>query len=106
MGKKALTDENFDAELAACKTPYMVEFFATWCPHCQRMAPVIDELAEELDGKVQIFQADVDIATQKTDAFNVLSTPTMVLFKNNRQVQQFTGEKDKQILKDALLALL
>ena len=106
MSKKALTDENFDAELAACPTPYMVEFFATWCPHCQRMAPVIEELAKELDGKVAIFTADVDIAVKKTDAFNVLSTPTMVFFKNNKPVQQLTGEKAKQVVKDALLALL
>ena len=106
MGKRVLTDDNFDAELAACQTPYMVEFFATWCGHCKRMAPVIDELAAEFDGKITIFLADVDAAVKKTDVFNVCATPTMILFKNGRQIQTFTGEKDKEILKTALLALL
>ena len=106
MGKKILTDDNFDAEIAACKTPYMVEFFATWCGHCTKMAPVIEELAKELKGKVAVFTADVDVAVKKTDAFNILSTPTILLFKNGKSVKEFVGEKDKAALKNALLSLL
>ncbi|MDR0292043.1 MAG: thioredoxin [Elusimicrobium sp.] len=106
MGKKVLTDENFDAETAACKTPYMVEFFAVWCGHCKNMAPVIEELANELKGKVSVFTADVDVAIKKADAFNISSTPTMLLFKSGSSVQEFVGEKDKAFLKNALLSLL
>ena len=106
MSKKMVTDENFDAELAACKTPYMVEFFATWCGHCKRMAPIIEELAAEFDGKVMFFLADVDAAMKKTEAFNVMATPTMVFFKNGQKMQQLAGEKEKTVLQTALNALL
>ena len=106
MNEKILTDENFDAELAACKTPYVVEFFATWCGHCKKMAPIIDELANEFNGKVAIFKADVDVATKKTDAYNIMATPTIFLFKDGKSVQQFTGEKEKEILKTAIQSLL
>ena len=106
MKEHALTDSNFDKETTACKTPYMVEFFATWCGHCQHMAPVIKEVAKEMDGRVKVFIADVDEAPKTTSDFNVSGTPTMILFKNNKTVKEIVGERAKEDLIEALEALL
>ncbi|MGB2579610.1 thioredoxin 1 [Elusimicrobium simillimum] len=106
MSEHILTDETFDTEIAAATTPFMVEFFATWCGHCKRMAPIIKEVSAELEGKVKIFIADVDVATKKTTDFGVSATPTMVLFKDGKPVKEIVGERSKEDLIKELEALL
>ncbi|ACC98569.1 Thioredoxin domain [Elusimicrobium minutum Pei191] len=100
--KKTLNDENFKQVTSTHEKPFMVEFFATWCPHCQRMAPIIDELAVDFEGKADIFVIDVDIAEKTIAEFKVSGTPTIVFFKENKPFKELVGEKPKQILVEIL----
>jgi len=101
-----LTDDNFDAKIKAEKKPFAVEFFATWCPHCQRMMPVVKEAAAELDGKAEFFLADVDKTPEKTSEYDVSGTPTFFFFKDGKKVGEAVGEMSKEALKQHLEKLL
>lgn len=84
----------------------MVEFFATWCPHCQRMAPVIDQIKELLAGKVDIYQLDVDKYSELADAEKVNSTPTFIIYRNGQPVWRESGEMDGQALLDKIQSFI
>ena len=98
-----ISDSNFN-EVENCKEPKFVEYFATWCPHCQRMAPVISKLAEEYNGKVKFFLVDVDEAPDSTDAAGVTGTPTMFFFAKDaaEHSERLVGEKSPEELKTEL----
>ncbi|MDR1684372.1 MAG: thioredoxin family protein [Elusimicrobiota bacterium] len=103
--EELISDENYN-KVQAHKGPAFVEFFATWCPHCQRMAPIISELAAEYDGKIKFFLVDVDKAPEACDKNNISGTPTMLLRKDGKKQGEIVGERPKEELKEALDALL
>lgn len=93
---KILTDQNFSAKT---KTGIvLVDFWASWCMPCKLMAPVLNELAEETDGKVTIAKLNVDEAKATASKFKIRSIPTMVLFKNGMEIHRFVGVKTKDYL--------
>jgi thioredoxin 1 len=93
---RILTDQNF---VAKTKTgTVLVDFWASWCMPCKLMVPVMNELAEETDGKVTIAKLNVDEAKVTASKFNVRSIPTMILFKNGKEVHRFVGVKSKDYL--------
>lgn len=80
-------------EQAITSTPVtLVEFFASWCPHCQRMMPVVAQVKQNLDGKVDVYQFDVDKNQELTDAENVESYPTFIVYKDGKEVWRSSGE--------------
>jgi thioredoxin 1 len=101
-----VTDENFKKEVLQHKEPVMAEFFAVWCPHCQRMKPIIEELAKEYAGKVKICAVDVERSAKASSDFGIEGTPTMFFFKNQKREQKLIGEQSIQNLRDALDALI
>lgn len=76
----------------------LVEFYATWCPHCQRMMPVVEEIRELLDGSVDIYQLDIDQNSELADIERVNSTPTFIIYKDGSPVWRESGEMDGQFL--------
>lgn len=80
----------------------LVEFYATWCPHCRRMMPVIEEIKELLVDKVDVYQFDIDENQEIADFENVSSTPTFIIYKNGKQAWRESGELDGQFLLDKL----
>lgn len=80
----------------------LVEFYATWCPHCRRMMPVIEEIKELLADKVDVYQFDIDENQEIADFENVRSTPTFIIYKNGKQAWRESGELDGQFLLDKL----
>jgi thioredoxin 1 len=93
---KILTDQNF---LAKTKTGIvLVDFWASWCMPCKLMVPVLNELAEETNGKVTIAKLNVDEAKMTASKFKVRSIPTLILFKNGKEVHRFVGVKSKDYL--------
>ena len=70
----------------------LIEFYATWCPHCRRMMPVVDELRELLNGQVPIFQFDIDEHPAEADEAGATSVPTFIIYKNGREVWRDKGE--------------
>ena len=78
-----------------------MDFFGTWCPPCKLLAPIIEELAEELPGKVKVGKLDIDQAQEIAAKYNVMSAPTMILFKNGREEKRIVGLRSKaDILKE------
>lgn len=103
MSKAAAVDDStFEQVVLKAEKPVMVDFWATWCKPCQMIAPVIDELAEEYDGKIDFVKVDVD-SNQKTAAsYNVRSIPTLLVFKGGEPVSHFVGIRPKAELKKSL----
>lgn len=76
----------------------LVEFYASWCPHCQRMMPVVAQIKELLQGKVNIYQFDIDKNAELADAEGAESVPTFIIYKNGQEQWRQSGEMDGQVL--------
>lgn len=76
----------------------LVEFYASWCPHCQRMMPLVAEIKQLLAGKADVHQFDVDKNPELTDAERVESYPTFIIYKNGKEMWRQSGEMDPQVL--------
>lgn len=75
----------------------MVEFYATWCPHCQRMMPIVEQIRELMEGEVKIYQLDIDKNQEVADE-GVESTPTFMLYRDNELVWKQAGEVEGEVL--------
>ena len=95
-----LTDSNFEETLLSSSTPGLVDYWAEWCGPCKMVAPVLEELAEELEGKITIGKIDVDSNRDSAAKQNVMSIPTLILFKDGNPVDQRVGALTKNQLKD------
>ena len=95
-----LTDSNFEETLLSSSTPVLVDYWAEWCGPCKMVAPVLEELAEELEGKITIGKIDVDSNRDSAAKQNVMSIPTLILFKDGNPVDQRVGALTKNQLKD------
>ncbi len=80
----------------------LVEFYASWCPHCKRMEPVIEQLKELLSDNVNIFQLDIDLNKELSDIERITSTPTFIIYHNGQPVWRESGEMDGQYLLDKI----
>lgn len=98
----AFTDSNFENEVLNSDVPVLVDFYADWCGPCKMMAPVVDELAKELDGKFKIGKLNVDESGATAQKYKVMSIPTMLIIKNGEVVDQIVGAVPKQQLQNKL----
>ena len=80
----------------------LVEFYASWCPHCQRMMPIVADVKKRMEGKVEVFQYDVDKYPTLTDENNVESYPTFIIYRDGREVWRNAGEMPEADLIDAI----
>lgn len=99
--EQIFTDQNFEEEVLKSKLPVLVDFFAVWCGPCQMLGPVIEELAKEGEGKIKVGKLNVDEAPVIAEKYNVMSVPTMILFKDGIAVKTLQGFMGKEeILKE------
>jgi thioredoxin 1 len=94
-----LTEGNFSQEVLKSTTPVVVDFWAEWCGPCKMIAPVLDELATEYDGKVKIGKVNIDEYQQLAITYGINSIPTLLFFKNGQVADQVVGMRSKRDLK-------
>ena len=99
------TDENFNEEVLSSNIPVLVDFYADWCGPCKMLAPVIETLAGELEGKVKIGKLNVDTASETAQKYGIMSIPTLLYFKNGEVVNKTVGVVSKTEIEQILNSL-
>ncbi|MGE5694485.1 MAG: thioredoxin [Candidatus Sericytochromatia bacterium] len=94
----AVTDDSFAEEVLANERPVLVDFWATWCSPCRMVAPVLEEIAAEKAGALTVAKIDIDANPDTARDFQVISIPTMILFKGGEPVRRIVGAKSKAAL--------
>ena len=102
MAEINLTNEIFDREVLQSDIPVLVDFWATWCGPCRMVAPIVEEIADEYDGKVKVCKVNVDDAEDLAERFGIASIPTLLVFKNGTCTDTHVGFASK----DQLVSML
>jgi thioredoxin 1 len=97
MGAKTfdVNQAEWESEVLGSDTPVLVDFWAEWCGPCKMIAPIVDEIAEEYEGKVRVAKVDADANQQVLQQYGIMGIPTLILFKNGEAVERITGFKPK-----------
>ncbi len=106
MADVTFTDQNFKEQVLDSKLPVVVDFWAPWCGPCKMVSPTIDELAKEYEGKMVVGKMNVDENQQISGQFNVMSIPTVMVFKNGQPVKSIIGAQGKESYKKAFEEVL
>lgn len=101
-----LTDANFNEEVQGSDEPVLVDFWAEWCGPCKTIAPILEEIASEQAGKVRIAKLNVDDAPATAQQFQVMSIPTLILFKDGEMQKRVVGARGKGQLLEEIAAFL
>jgi thioredoxin 1 len=101
-----VTDQNFEATVAASTQLVLVDFWATWCAPCKMLRPVVEQLASEYEGRVVVAELDVDANPVTASKFSVLSIPSLILFRAGKPAERIVGYKPKAYLKQKIDAVL
>jgi thioredoxin 1 len=97
-----VTDDTFESEVVSSDIPVLVDFWADWCAPCKMIAPIVEDLAGEYDGKVKFAKMDVDANPTVPGSFGIRSIPTLLIFKGGSPVGQVVGAVPKTVLKSRL----
>lgn len=95
MAVTSVTNKNFDNEVLKSDLPVLVDFWAEWCGPCKMISPIVDEIAEELKGQIKVAKVNVDDAQDLAGKYQIMSIPTLLLFKSGEPVEQIVGAASK-----------
>jgi thioredoxin 1 len=96
------TVDNFDTEVLGSKTPVLVDFWAEWCGPCKMIAPIVEQLADEYDGKLRVAKLDADAHGEVLMNYGIMGIPTLILFKDGEAVARAVGYMPKERLVNQL----
>ena len=99
---RTFTDTNFDETVIQSSTPVLVDFWAEWCAPCRRLAPTVEALAVELDGRLTVGKLNVDENPSTAERFSIRGIPTLLIFKGGEIVDSVVGLADKQQVKSLI----
>ena len=99
---KQVSDDTFENEVLNSPMPVLIDFFATWCPPCRMMAPVIDEVARDYAGKLKVVKVDVEDAQETAASFGITAMPTFVILRDGQETYRRVGAAPKGSLVDEL----
>lgn len=95
-----LTSDDFDKAIASNGQPVLVDFWAPWCGPCKMMEPILDDFAADQDGRVQVAKVNVDDAPELAARFQIRSIPTIIIFKEGKEVDRLSGAVGKAVLEE------
>ena len=98
MSEIVLTNQNFEEEVTQSDIPVLVDFWAVWCGPCKMLAPIVEEIAREFEGKVKVGKVNVDDEPALAARFGISCIPTLILFKNGQQAAVSVGVSPKEEL--------
>lgn len=99
---KAVTDNSFDGDVLKSSTPVLVDFWAEWCGPCRALAPKLEEIANEMGGRVQVVKVNVDENEETPRKYGIRGIPALLLFKGGQEVGQLVGNHPKDAIVDFL----
>jgi thioredoxin 1 len=97
-----VTDANFEAEVMKSETPVLLDFSAEWCGPCKKLAPIVEDLAQEYEGKLKVGHLDVEVSPATAAEFGVMSVPTLIFFKRGNRADQIIGAVSRPTLVGAI----
>ncbi len=102
MSEITLNDQNFEAEVLKSSQPVLVDFFASWCAPCRMLAPIIEELAKEFEGKIKIGKLSIEESPNMAEKYSIMSIPALKIFKDGKVVWEAVGLQQKARLVEEL----
>lgn len=102
MSAAAVTDDNFEQEVIGSAVPVLVDFWAPWCGPCRMVAPVVDEIAEQYEGKIKVVKVNTDDNPSVASKYGIRSIPTLMIFKGGQRVDMVVGAVPKTTLASTL----
>ncbi len=101
-GIKEVSDATFDAEVIQSETPVLVDFWAPWCGPCKAIAPVLEAISKEFEGRLKIVKCNVDDNPSTPSSYGIRAIPTLIFFKGGEKVEQIVGMVDKSKLEQSI----
>lgn len=101
-----VTDNTFEHEVLQSTQPVLVDFWAVWCGPCRAVAPIVEEIASEYEGRLKVMKLDVDDNPRTASAYGVQSIPTLLVFKDGKPAERIIGAVPKKVITDKLQSVM